>query len=128
MFGNYSFFLLFRPNACLCILCHLTILGSNMQLCCSAILYSESVRRILSTDNNLIPPLSGTFSGISGNREHAGPVRHEYAKRTSDNTMGPKGRWHLQCAMTVPGDNDTSVLTCLKMGRPEEILREARGL
>ena len=27
--------------------------------------------------------------------------------------MGPKGRWRLQCAMTIPGDNDTSVLTYL---------------
>ena len=40
--------------------------------------------------------------------EHAGPMRQDPV-RASDNTMGPKGRWHLQCAMTIPGDNDTSV-------------------
>ena len=67
-----------------------------------------------STDENWIPPLSGTFCGICGqSREHAGPVRHDLSRWASDNTMGPKGRWQLQCAMTIPRDNDTSVLTYL---------------
>ena len=89
----------------------LTKLATYMLLCYPAILLSGSVCDNRSTDENWIPPLSGTFSGISGNREHAGPVRHDLSNWASDNTMGPKGRWRLQCAMTIPGDNDTSALT-----------------
>jgi len=36
-------------------------------------------------------------------------------------TMDPKGRWQLQCAMTIPGDNDTSVQPqTSQWGRPQE--------
>ena len=57
---------------------------------------------------------------IGQNRKHAGPVRQDPV-RASDNTMDPKGRWRLQCAMTLPGDNDTSVQPqTSQWGRPQE--------
>ena len=41
--------------------------------------------------------------------EHAGPMRQDPDHiRRAINITGPKGRRQLQCAMTIPGYNDTS--------------------